>query len=117
LLLYEGSTLVSVVEWNSDDAAGTGVPAIQTLERLICSAMVAAYPQRAPAVQQWLDSHPEPPGSSPKEFAWSYMAGWYADCGCEYFCQAVWSDARIADELKSRLTRAGTWRVAEDLIR
>ena len=50
-----------------------------------------------------------------KEFAWSYMAGWYAELGSETFYRKLWSEDRSAAQLRSRLTKSGMWRVAEAL--
>lgn len=113
--LDDGATVVSVVRWETEDARAAGLPNEQTLERLVCAAVIAAYPKRAPAVQKWLDARPNGPASGPKEFAWSYMAGWYAESSCEFFYRRVWDDLRIVKELESRLRSSGTWQVAEDL--
>lgn len=82
-LLLDGSTIVSAVCWEAGDPPTVSLPAQQCLERLVCAALVAAYPQRGPAVSIWLDSRPEAPVAGPKEFAWSHMAGWYAEYGSE----------------------------------
>ena len=108
-------TVVSVVRWEAPDPCGGGLPHQQTLERLVCAALGGAYPPRAPAVQQWLDSRPDAPPQGPKEFAWSYMAGWYADHGCEAFFRCLWTDGQVASELERRLRHCAAWRVAEAL--
>jgi hypothetical protein len=77
--------------------------------------MIAAYPDRQAAVQPWLDSRTNPPDESPKDYAWSYMAGWYADAGCERFYSSLWEDAAVVTELKSRLCKIGAWRIAATL--
>ena len=114
-LLDDGATLVSVIRWEAPDGILEGVPSQQTLERVVCAALVAAYPARGPAVHKWLKSRPDSPPESPKESAWSYMAGWYAEFGCEAFYRRVWADDRVAAELKSRLVECGAWRIAEAL--
>ena len=112
----DGPTVVSVVEWEASDARSSGIPDRQTLERLVCAALVAAYPDRGPAVQQWLDSRPnDAPQAGAKEFAWSHMAGWFAERGCDAFYRKLWKDDRVARELKSRLAGCGAWRIAEAL--
>ena len=112
----DGPTVVSVVEWAASDTRSPGLPNRQTLERLVCAALVAAYPDRGPAVQQWLDSRPnDAPRSGAKEFAWSHMAGWFAERGCDAFYSKLWKDDRVARELKSRLVGCGAWRIAEAL--
>jgi hypothetical protein len=113
--LFGGATTVSLIRWEVRDPLAPGLPNEQTLERLVCAALVAAYPSRAPAVQGWLDSRPEAPKAGPKEFGWSYMAGWYAEFGCATFYQKIWLDKRVAAELKSRLMECGAWPIAEAL--
>ncbi len=115
-LLFEGRTTVSLVRWESADDATDGVPSQQSLERLVCGAVVAAYPDRGPAVQNWLDSRPGDPPTGPKEFAWSHMAGWFAQQGCEAFFRVLWQkEPEVANQLESRLRQSGAWRVAEAL--
>jgi hypothetical protein len=82
VVLDAGGTRISLVRWETNDPDTPGVPTRQTLERLVCAAMAAAYPQRGPSVHNWLGSRPDPPRPSSKEPAWSYMAGWYAELGC-----------------------------------
>ncbi len=115
IVLDSGQTLVSLVRWEASDPPSQGVPDQQTLERLVCASLIAAYPDRGPAVQNWLDSRPDGPQPGPKEFGWSYMAGWYADLGCETFYRNLWLDDRVVAQLRSRLTEAAAWRVAEAL--
>jgi hypothetical protein len=99
------------------DPPSAGLPAQQSLERLVCAALVAAYPPRGPAVTNWLDSRPAAPVAGPKEFAWSHMAGWYAEYGSDAFFRKLWLDAPAVTELQTRLTACGAWRVAEALVR
>jgi len=113
--LFGGATTVSLIRWEVRDPVAPGLPNEQTLERLVCAALVAAYPTRAPAVQGWLDSRPHAPKAGPKEFGWSYMAGWYAEFGCATFYQKIWLDNRVAAELRSRLMECGAWPIAEAL--
>jgi hypothetical protein len=112
-----GTTLVSLIRWEADDPHAEGVPAQQTLERLACTAIVAAYRDRARAVHGWLGSRPAAPVAGPKEHAWSYMAGWYAEHGCDDFYAHLWRDPQIVPELRGRLERSGAWRIAEALAR
>jgi len=115
LLLFGGAITVSLIRWEASDGNVAGLPAQQTLERLACAALVAAYPPRGPAVQDWLDSRPEAPEAGPKEFGFSHMAGWYAEAGSEGFYRKLWGNARVVAELKNRLAECGAWRVAEVL--
>jgi len=111
----EFPTKISLMIWQAEDPVAGGLPAKQTLERLACTAIVEVYPHRATEVQNWLDSRSGDMPSGPKEFAWSYMAGYYAELNCEAFYSELWSDERIAQALKSRLVACGAWRVAEML--
>jgi hypothetical protein len=110
-----GATKVCLVRWEVGDLPAAGLPDQQTLERLASAALVAAYPARAASVQNWLDGRPHPPGTDPKEHALSYMAGWYAEQGCEAFYANLWSDPRVVTELEARLRAAGTWQIAVGL--
>jgi len=113
--LDDGATVVSVVRWAALDDPAAGLPNQQTLERLVCAALAAAYPDRGPAVQGWIDSRPVAPDAGPKEFAWSHMAGWYAERACEGFYRGLWDDELVVTELESRLRECGAWRIAEAL--
>jgi hypothetical protein len=111
-----GATRISLIRWEASDPATTpGLPDQQTLERMVCAALAAAYPARAAAVQHWLNCRPNPPQVDPKEHAWSYMAGWYAGHGCEAFYSHLWNEARVVSELESRLRASGAWQIAETL--
>jgi hypothetical protein len=118
-LLDSGNTVVSVAVWWTPDVDGPGLPWQHTLERLACAALSAAFPGRAQAVEQWLQSRPTvppPPAAGPKEYAASNMAGWYADQGSEAFYAALWGTPKVASELQSRLDQIGVWRIAEALV-
>jgi hypothetical protein len=113
--LFNNALFVSLIHWETKEPVTQGIPNQETLERLVCSAILVAYPDRGFAVQQWLDSRLNPPKPNPKEYAWSYMAGWHAEFGSESFYRKIWLDEKIARELKSRLTACGAWRVGEAL--
>jgi hypothetical protein len=119
IVLFAGATRVSLVRWEVAPANQLGVPARQTLERLVCAALVAAFPQRGQVVQDWLESRPDDPPTGPKEFAWSHMAGWYAEHGCQEFYSYLWKaetgDGRVREELEKRLRACGAWQIAEAL--
>jgi hypothetical protein len=110
-----GATKVCLVRWEASDPPAPGLPDQQTLERLASAALVAAYPARAAAVQNWLDGRPSPPASDPKEHAWSYMAGWHAEHGCEEFYSNLWTDLQVAAQLETRLRASGAWQIAATL--
>ncbi len=107
-----GATKISLLRWEANDPPAPGLPDQQCLERLVSAALAAAYPTRAASVQNWLDARPDLPGADPKEHAWSYMAGWYADFGCEAFYSNLWNDPRVAAELEARLRSSGAWQTA-----
>ncbi|MFL5344333.1 MAG: hypothetical protein ACJ8AT_06050 [Hyalangium sp.] len=112
-LLDGGKTVVSVLVWWTPDAHSDGLPWKHTLERLVCAALNTTLPGRAQAVEQWLQSRPGGSPAGPKEYAWSNMAGWAAEKGCEAFFSALWSDPQVVTELQSRLVQTGAWRIAE----
>jgi hypothetical protein len=112
-LLDGGLTVVSVVVWWTPDLQVDGLPWKHTLERLVCAALNATLPGRAQAVEQWLQNRPSGGAAGPKEYAWSNMAGWAAEKGCEAFYSSLWSDPQIVTELQSRLIQTGAWRIAE----
>jgi hypothetical protein len=115
IILDAGATTVSLIRWEATDPPAPGLPAQQTLERLVCAALNAAYPPRANSVQNWLDSRPDPPNPDPKEHAWSYMAGWYADQSCEASYSSLWIDPQIVTQLESRLRSSGAWQIVESI--
>jgi hypothetical protein len=110
-----GATKVSLIRWEVNDPPARGLPDQQTLERLVSAALAAAYPGRATALQDWLDSRPGPPPADPKDHAWSYMAGWYAEQGCEFFYSNLWRDPGVVNHLESRLRSSGAWQIGETL--
>lgn len=116
ILIDGGATKISLVRWETNDAPTPGVPNKQTLERLVCASIVAAYPQRGQNVQDWLEARHDPPTLSVKEYSWSLMAGWRAESGCDDFLRSLWDDDAIAAELKTRLESSGAWRIVEEII-
>lgn len=111
-----GATIVSVMAWSAHDAHTEELPSKQTLERLVCAALRAAFPTRGEDVAAWLRSRRDAPAGSEglvKEHAWSHMAGWFALSNCDDFYQAVWRDRAVAAQLEGRLRAAGAWRIAE----
>lgn len=114
--LLGGALRFSVVSWRVVDPAPRGSPGKQTLERLVCASLCDAWPERGTAVDSWLESRPQPCSSSPKSFAWSYMAGWYPDARCDRFYRAVWDDERARPRLQARLEQIGAWSVVEGFV-
>jgi hypothetical protein len=101
---------IAPVIWRCDDPAGTpGVPDKQTLERLVTASIAAAYPGRAPTVATWLEADPRHDNAGHKHHAYSYLAKWYAEHGCNDFYREVWRDPRVAAQLELRLKQSGAW--------
>jgi hypothetical protein len=116
--LFGRATTALLIHWETADKENiAGIPNQQTLERLVCSAIVAAYPERAKPIQKWLDSRPEAPVAGPKEFAWSHMAGWYAEFGSNAFYRKLWRDDRLVEQLRMRLEAIGAWAIVENLAK
>jgi hypothetical protein len=109
-------TTVSVALWGATADPRAGLPAKQTLERLVCAAFLLAYPATGAPVQAWLDSRPVPPPLSRdihKAYVASYMAGWHAKRDFQGFFQAVWEDRQVAKHLEDLLKSTLAWDVAE----
>ncbi len=107
---------LGVVTWGCSDQEHRTLPSQQNLERLVCGAINHAYPERGPLVRGWLDSRRIEQEPRPKAFAWSHMAGWYDDRGCDSFHQALWEDELIRSALQDRLVASGAWGTVESLI-
>jgi hypothetical protein len=115
-VLQDGTRVASVL-WGSPEPPSADLPPLQNLERLVCSAIRDEYPERCTAVRAWLEGRPTPPSKEPlhKAMAWSHMAGWFAENGCEDFYRAIWRDARLAANLAVRLDGLGVLRLVKGL--
>lgn len=98
---------VQLALWACEAESRHGVPDAHTLERIVCAAVAEVYPERAVAVQEWLDGRPAPPRSTAKAHSWSFMAGWYADLGCAAFLSSLWIDSSVAAALDALLATSG----------
>jgi len=108
--LTDESEAFALVAWHSGNPA-VGVPAQQCLERIVCAALAAAYASRAAHVARWLAERPEPPSQwVAKSHAWSYMAGWCAEQGCEHFLKSLWSDEQLVPQLIRALNETNALR-------
>jgi hypothetical protein len=106
VIVLSGDARVVPVIWEAHDAdaAIEGIPCQNTLERLVCAAICAAYPERGAIVTRWLASRGSTvAGPEHKAHAWSMMAGWFPDRGCDDFYSAVWQEQPIRAELEKRL--------------
>ncbi|MGC4094052.1 MAG: hypothetical protein QM756_40315 [Polyangiaceae bacterium] len=108
-------TAVSVVQWCALGPAMPGVPAKHTLERVVCLALGRAYSDRAAHVHRWLDVVAAGAPSDVKQFAWSYMAGWYAEHGCDDFYRCLWRDPEVVAHLYDVLVPSGIMEVLREL--
>lgn len=99
--------LVRQILWYCEDSRDLGAPRRNTLERVVSVAIRRAFEDRAEAVQRWLDERPSAPITSPKAYSWSYMAGWFADRGCEAFLSELWNEGPIARELDRLMAACG----------
>jgi hypothetical protein len=107
----------TAIVWGCNDGVPTaGVPIKQTLERLVAASIVAAYPDRGPAVQSWLDGPPSTLGSPSKAHAYSLLAKWYGDHGCDDFFRAIWRDELVRRQLENRLRERGAWQAVETAL-
>jgi len=114
--LDAGTCKIISFPWRSTDPPIPGVPNQQTLERLICSALAAVHKDRPAPLEAWLKSRPSPPPTNPKEHAFSYLAGWFAENGSyEAFCESLWNDRLIAAQLRGQLERQGVWTLIEEI--
>ena len=112
-----GKTRVRLIRWEiSPPHNPPGLPTKNTLERLVSAAITEAYPGRGEAVDNWLRARPGPPKPCPKEHAWSYLAGWYAESGCDFFYQQLWSDELVRERLRVHLTASGAWTAVEGMV-
>lgn len=102
--------------WECRDADAPGIPAKQTLERLVAASLVAADPRRGENVATWLAAAPRG-GDSHKHHALSYLAKWYADHGPDDFFKELWRDPSTATQLQHRLRETGAWAHVEALAR
>ena len=118
-LRLDGGPVVTLTPWRTADPVGDGVPEKQTLERVVCTAVVAR-PDRGPAVAGWLKSRPGlVPGVEPhrhKSTALSYYAGWYPGGGSFAFFAGLWRDPPVAAELERLLRDAGTLAAVDRLL-
>jgi hypothetical protein len=116
--LVSGTTLVSPLLWYVEEPVPSeGVPEQQTLERLACTALATIHPDRAKAVQNWIQNRPAPnPHKQHKAFAWSYMAGWHADRECDEFYAALWTEPEVRAELEARLQKIGASRIVQRML-
>lgn len=108
-------TWVAIVAWGTNDPPKDGVPQGQTLERVVASAIVSAYPDRGAAVHAWLEAAPRAQFLSHESYLLSYVAKWWpGDPGPRFF-RKVWQEPELIKRLGRRLQRIDAWRVGERL--
>ena len=118
-VMDDGSTTLTVIQWGTDTLPTLMLPNQQTLERLVCDALLKAYPDRQDALTPWFASLPKKSRDEVKTFAWSHMAGWHGGHSCDDFYRHLWDDSNseVRTELILRLKACGAWRVAESLAK
>lgn len=109
--LFSRSCAVHITRWKADTPQAAGIPAKQTLERLVCAAICEAHATRSEDVEAWLSKKVR----SPKAYAWSYMAGWYAEHGCDDFYREIWRDDTVRPILERQLKAIGAWAIFDTL--
>lgn len=117
LVSQDGLVRVHIVLWWSKSGPMRGVPEKQCLERLVCAAIASARSSCAADVATWLASRSHPPKPSAAEFAWSYMAGWYAEHDCDDFWRVPWREKDLKTALEEQLTVIGAIPLIQNLIR
>lgn len=106
---------IEVVVWRSySPARSVGVPEKQTLERLICAALASADSARGRSVLDFLGSPPLG-GSTPKNYAASYRAKWFAHRNDD-LVEAIWQDSAIRGQLQVQLREIGVWDVVARIL-
>lgn len=110
-----GAPLIAFIDWHTDAPSSILLPDQQTLERLVCDALLTAYPERSKTLTPWFDSLPQKSREEVKTYAWSHMAGWHAGDNCDAFYSRLWEDEKVVEELRKRLETCGAWSVAEAL--
>lgn len=111
---FDGDLVVSVATWWTNDPPTDELPHKQTLERMIVAALRSSNGRNARMVADWLANVGN---HGPKEYAWSHMAGWHAEEGCEGFCRLVWKNIEVAQELMNRFKVNGCARIFDKLTR
>lgn len=103
----------------SSPADLASIPAQQTLERLVCTALCAVYPGRGKNVSDFLGSRVSPPSSHEhKASAMSHMAGWYAgEGGSDFFYENVWNIGKVRSVLLRLLEPQSSWGLITSLAR
>jgi hypothetical protein len=97
------SGALGAIVWRTAWNGSPGVPAKQTLERLVCAAIVTAHPERAQPVEDFLVATPPTIGPRHKAMFTSFLAKWYTDEGPAQIYDALWRDEAVRTALLERL--------------
>ena len=118
-LIDSGSTKLTVIQWRTDAPPSDLLPMQQTLERLVCDALLKAHPDREKILAPWFDSLTQKSRDEVKTYVWSNMAGWYGVHSCDDFYRHLWDDQniKVREELIKRLEACGAWSVARELTK
>ncbi len=106
---HAGVNSPSLFGWAWSDPAPTSeqLPSQQTLERVIVSAMLEAYPDRGPAVAAFLAAEPRGPEPTGKSYLWSLFAKWFPDSRGDGALGALWRDPALRAVLLARMQALG----------
>ncbi len=108
----KGADRYRLLVWHTTEhVERIGVPSQHTLERIVCSGLVAAYPERAEVVSSYVMGH----STSAKAWSWANMARWYPKTGCSGFFKKVWAEPKVASEMLSLMEAAGLRTVLDGL--
>lgn len=102
-----GEVRCAGVSWHTAASPGPGLPAAQTLERLISTAFATRDQAAAQGVEKWLRQDPPTGESGGKAYAHSYFAKWVARSTNTDFYRAIWRQADLAPLLERLVDGCG----------
>lgn len=102
--------------WGTQESGGTHVPIQQTLERLVCKALIDAFPERGPVVDAFLTPAATLALQEPKSFTWAHMAKWYPLDECSYFFEHLWKTESVREALIRFLGETRIWPTLQNFL-
>ncbi len=100
-------TIANAVWWLPAATPTPGLPEKHTLELVVCDALRQVDGARAEAVARFLAEAPVALPVTEKHYAWSYMAKWFGESGCEFFYRSLWQQPSVAAALERTLRASG----------
>lgn len=108
---------VTGLSWRCDDPPRDGVPEVQTLERLVCAALLDRWPDRAPAVQAFLDAEPAgPERRRAKGFFLAHAGKWFPAKEPSGVLKLVAGSEDLRARVEARLRATGGWDVLQRVV-